>query len=539
MRAHLAPGVAGDDGVAGVQRAALDEHRGDRAAADVEPGLDDRSRTPRRRGWPSARARRTAAAASRAASRGPPSASRRRRRRSVSPPHSSGCRPCATSSCRTCSGFASGRSILLTATTIGTPAAFAWSIASMVCGMTPSSAATTSTATSVTFAPRARRAVNASWPGVSRNVTLRSPIVDLVGADVLGDAAGLAGRHRGLADGVEQRRLAVVDVAHDRDDRGARLRGPRRRPPAMSSTSSSARLIVISRSSSPPISSTASSVSDCVIVTISPRPNIILMISAADTLSFVGELLDGDAGRDRDRARSGRGWAILALALAARDRGRAAAARAGRGRPASRSRRGGACRPGRRAADAHGCRRHRARARRRRADRRVRAGGECRDGRPGGRGRRGAGRRGRGRPGAARRGRAVGPRAAGGVGPRRRRAAWSGAVGGPRRRPGGRPGDAAEAAAAPSPADARAARAAPAAACARWRCRARAWPSASRRPWRPRRRARSCQGACGGGLVDQISANGDARLVETCGDLVRIESALARDIGDAALGHQR
>ena len=94
----------------------------------------------------------------------------------VSPPHSSGCRPCTTSSCRTFAGFASGRSILLTATTIGTPAALAWSIASMVCGMTPSSAATTSTATSVTFAPRARRAVNASWPGVSRNVTLRSPI---------------------------------------------------------------------------------------------------------------------------------------------------------------------------------------------------------------------------------------------------------------------------------------------------------------------------------------------------------------------------
>ena len=39
--------------------------------------------------------------------------------------------------------------------------------------MTPSSAATTSTAMSVTFAPRARIAVNASWPGVSRNVILR------------------------------------------------------------------------------------------------------------------------------------------------------------------------------------------------------------------------------------------------------------------------------------------------------------------------------------------------------------------------------
>ncbi len=43
--------------------------------------------------------------------------------------------------------------------------------------------------------------------------------LDLVGADVLRDAAGLGVDHRRLADGVEQRRLAVVDVAHDRDHR--------------------------------------------------------------------------------------------------------------------------------------------------------------------------------------------------------------------------------------------------------------------------------------------------------------------------------
>jgi len=61
------------------------------------------------------------------------------------------------------------------ATTIGTPAALAWSIASMVCGMTRSSAATTSTTMSVTWAPRARIAVNASWPGVSRKAMLRPP----------------------------------------------------------------------------------------------------------------------------------------------------------------------------------------------------------------------------------------------------------------------------------------------------------------------------------------------------------------------------
>ena len=43
QRAHLAPGVAGHDRVADPERAALDEHRRDRAAADVEPRLDDRA----------------------------------------------------------------------------------------------------------------------------------------------------------------------------------------------------------------------------------------------------------------------------------------------------------------------------------------------------------------------------------------------------------------------------------------------------------------------------------------------------------------
>jgi len=89
----------------------------------------------------------------------------------VSPPHSSGMMPRSAISCFTRSGFASGLSILLTATIIGTLAALAWSIASLVCGMTPSSAATTMTAISVTFAPLARMAVNASCPGVSRKVT--------------------------------------------------------------------------------------------------------------------------------------------------------------------------------------------------------------------------------------------------------------------------------------------------------------------------------------------------------------------------------
>ena len=71
--------------------------------------------------------------------------------------------------------LAVGRSILLIATIIGTPAFLAWLIASMVCGITWSSAATTSTTMSVTWAPRARMAVKAWWPGVSRKVISRSP----------------------------------------------------------------------------------------------------------------------------------------------------------------------------------------------------------------------------------------------------------------------------------------------------------------------------------------------------------------------------
>ena len=139
------------------------------------------------------------------------------------PPHSSGCSPSAASSARTRSGFASGHVDLVDGDDDRDAGrARRGEIDSFVCGITPSSAATTRTAMSVTFAPRARMAVNASWPGVSRNVIFRPSMLGLVGADVLGDPAGLGLDDRGLADRVEQRRLAVVDVAHDRDDRRAR-----------------------------------------------------------------------------------------------------------------------------------------------------------------------------------------------------------------------------------------------------------------------------------------------------------------------------
>jgi hypothetical protein len=67
----------------------------------------------------------------------------------VSPPYSSATSPYSVSCWRILAGLAPSLSTLLTATTIGTPAAWAWLSASVVCGMTPSSAATTRIAMSV------------------------------------------------------------------------------------------------------------------------------------------------------------------------------------------------------------------------------------------------------------------------------------------------------------------------------------------------------------------------------------------------------
>ena len=58
----------------------------------------------------------------------------------------------------------------------------------------PSSAATIKMAMSVTMAPRARMEVNASWPGGIQEGDGLAIDLHLIGADVLGDAAGLAGR---------------------------------------------------------------------------------------------------------------------------------------------------------------------------------------------------------------------------------------------------------------------------------------------------------------------------------------------------------
>ena len=140
----------------------------------------------------------------------------------VSPPQASGTSPRSDSCWSTRDESASGRSILLTATMIGTSAALAWSMASIVWGITPSSAATTRMTMSVACGPAGP---HGGEGGVARGVDERDAVVlpdHLVGADVLGDAAGLSGHDVGRADAVEQQRLAVVDVAHDGDDRRAR-----------------------------------------------------------------------------------------------------------------------------------------------------------------------------------------------------------------------------------------------------------------------------------------------------------------------------
>ena len=147
----------------------------------------------------------------------------------VSPPHSSGARPWLPSSCFTRSGSASGLSILLTATMIGTSAARAWLMAStrlrhdaVVGGDDQDDDVRHLGAARAHGGERlvARRVEEGDLPPAH---------VDRVGADVLRDAAGLARRDVGRADRVEQRRLAVVDVAHDRDDRA---RAARASPPS-------------------------------------------------------------------------------------------------------------------------------------------------------------------------------------------------------------------------------------------------------------------------------------------------------------------
>ena len=141
----------------------------------------------------------------------------------VSPPYSSGTRPYSVSWPRTLVGSAPSLSILLTATTIGTSAARAWF--ERLDGLRHH--AVVGRHHQHGDVGRLRAAgTHGGERLVARGVDegdLALVAVDLgghlVGADGLGDATGLAGHHVGLADGVQQLRLAVVDVTHDGDDR--------------------------------------------------------------------------------------------------------------------------------------------------------------------------------------------------------------------------------------------------------------------------------------------------------------------------------
>ena len=72
-------------------------------------------------------------------------------------------------------------------------------------------------------AARAHRGEGLVARGVDEDDRVAVGGLDLVGADALGDATRLARRDPRLADGVEDRGLAVVDVAEDGDDRRPRL----------------------------------------------------------------------------------------------------------------------------------------------------------------------------------------------------------------------------------------------------------------------------------------------------------------------------
>ena len=203
--------------------------------------------------------------------------------------------------------------------------------------------------------------------------------VDRIRADVLRDAAGFALGDLRLADRVEQRRLAVVDVAHDGDDRRAR----RRDPPGLDASVSTS----VSSSSKLRISTSApkSRAIICRRVRVERRVDghhhaavheLLQDVLDLD-LELVGEVLDRHAFGQRDEL-GDRAAAPPATSASTADR-RGASSAAGADRPGGTARRPGgrhagrtARRAGRRRPDR--LRRQRTRAAERRPRRRAIAG---------------------------------------------------------------------------------------------------------------------------------------------------------------------
>ena len=94
-------------------------------------------------------------------------------------------------------------------------------MASTVCGITPSSAATKDDDVGHLSTASSHRGERLVARRVDEGEEVAVP-VDLIGTDVLGDPAGLARHDVGLADPVQEQGLAVVDMAHHRDHRRAR-----------------------------------------------------------------------------------------------------------------------------------------------------------------------------------------------------------------------------------------------------------------------------------------------------------------------------
>ena len=139
------------------------------------------------------------------------------------PPHSSGTISCSVSSWRTRSGSAPSLSILLTATTIGTSGGLG--VVDRLDGLRHD-AVVGGDNEHGDVGDLGAAGAHGRERLVARGVDegdLLAVVLDDGRTDVLGDAAGLGLGDTGLADRVEQRRLAVVDVAHDGDDRRTRL----------------------------------------------------------------------------------------------------------------------------------------------------------------------------------------------------------------------------------------------------------------------------------------------------------------------------